>query len=116
MRASLRFSGSEVLERKVNACGFSVKTGAGSTLETRLIGAATLDKPANGQRRRILRRLLAIALAACFFVATQEGQALAQKTGGTLRVYNRDSPASMSILEESALSTVLPMMGVFNNL
>src|SRR4029077_14968488 len=28
----------------------------------------------------------------------------------------RDSPASMSILEESTLSTVLPMMGVFNNL
>src|SRR5215469_11639801 len=83
---------------------------------TRLIGAAMLDKPANGQRRRMVRRLLAIALAACFFVATQEGQALAQKTGGTLRVYNRDSPASMSILEESALSTVLPMMGVFNNL
>ncbi|MGB9644703.1 MAG: ABC transporter substrate-binding protein, partial [Stellaceae bacterium] len=31
-------------------------------------------------------------------------------------MYNRDSPPSMSILEESALSTVLPMMGVFNNL
>src|ERR1700739_4143523 len=40
----------------------------------------------------------------------------AQKSGGILRVYNRDSPPSMSILEESALSTVLPMMGVFNNL
>jgi peptide/nickel transport system substrate-binding protein len=42
--------------------------------------------------------------------------ALAQKTGGILRIYNRDSPPSMSILEESTLSTVLPMMGVFNNL
>ena len=31
-------------------------------------------------------------------------------------MYNRDSPPSMSILEELALSTVLPMMGVFNNL
>ena len=40
----------------------------------------------------------------------------AQKAGGILKVYNRDSPASMSILEEATLSTVLSMMGVFNNL
>jgi peptide/nickel transport system substrate-binding protein len=39
-----------------------------------------------------------------------------QKTGGVLKIYNRDSPPSMSILEESTLSTVLPMMGVVNNL
>ena len=43
-------------------------------------------------------------------------EAMAQKAGGALKIYNRDSPPSMSILEESALSTVLPMMGVFNNL
>jgi len=61
-------------------------------------------------------RLMAAAVAACFCIAMQSGQALAQKAGGILRVYNRDSPPSMSILEESALSTVLPMMGVFNNL
>ncbi len=42
--------------------------------------------------------------------------ALAQKQGGILKVYHRDSPASMSILEEATISTVLPMMGVFNNL
>ena len=62
------------------------------------------------------RRLTAAALAACLCIAMQSGEASAQKTGGILRVYNRDSPPSMSILEESALSTVLPMMGVFNNL
>src|SRR5215831_14253844 len=62
------------------------------------------------------RRPTAAALAACLCIAMQSGQALAQKAGGILRVYNRDSPPSMSILEESALSTVLPMMGVFNNL
>jgi peptide/nickel transport system substrate-binding protein len=33
-----------------------------------------------------------------------------------LRVYHRDSPASMSIYEETTLSTSTPMMGVFNNL
>jgi hypothetical protein len=43
-------------------------------------------------------------------------EASAQKAGGVLKVYNRDSPASMSILEEATLSTVLSMMGVFNNL
>jgi len=44
------------------------------------------------------------------------GPALAQKTGGVLRVAHRDSPASMSILEEVTISTVAPMMAVFNNL
>ena len=41
---------------------------------------------------------------------------LAQKSGGILRVYHWDSPASMSIHEEATYSTVVPMMGVFNNL
>src|SRR6266571_357459 len=44
------------------------------------------------------------------------GPASAQKQGGTLRVYHRDSPASMSIHEEATWSTIMPMMGVFNNL
>ena len=42
--------------------------------------------------------------------------ALAQKSGGVLRIYHWDSPASMSIHEEATYSTVVPMMGVFNNL
>ena len=42
--------------------------------------------------------------------------AFAQKQGGTLRVYYCDSPASMSIHEEATISTVMPVMGVFNNL
>jgi peptide/nickel transport system substrate-binding protein len=44
------------------------------------------------------------------------GTAVAQKSGGVLRVYHRDSPGSMSILEEATNSTEIPMMGVFNNL
>jgi peptide/nickel transport system substrate-binding protein len=44
------------------------------------------------------------------------GTASAQQQGGTLRVYHRDSPASMSVIEEVSLSTAMPMMGVFNNL
>ena len=42
--------------------------------------------------------------------------ALAQKPGGVLRVYHRDSPASMSIHEEGTYSVIAQMMGDFNNL
>jgi peptide/nickel transport system substrate-binding protein len=42
--------------------------------------------------------------------------AFAQKQGGILKVHHWDSPASMSIHEEATYSTVVPMMGVFNNL
>src|SRR5437588_12636359 len=42
--------------------------------------------------------------------------AAAQQSGGTLRVGHFDSPASMSMLEESTLAVNRPMMGVFNNL
>ena len=44
------------------------------------------------------------------------GAALGQKPGGTLRVYHIDSPASMSIHEEATILSVIPAMGVFNNL
>jgi len=49
------------------------------------------------------------AIAAC-------GPALAQKQGGILREYMIDSPASMSIHEESTVVAERPVMGVFNNL
>ena len=42
--------------------------------------------------------------------------ALAQKPGGILRVWLLDSPASMSIHEESTVVAERPVMGVFNNL
>src|SRR5437667_7448507 len=44
------------------------------------------------------------------------GAALAEKQGGILRIYHRDSPASMSIHEEGTVGVIMPMMGVFNNL
>jgi peptide/nickel transport system substrate-binding protein len=40
----------------------------------------------------------------------------AQKSGGILRQYIIDSPASMSIHEETTVVAERPMMGVFNNL
>src|SRR5215831_2728048 len=42
--------------------------------------------------------------------------AAAQKQGGVLRMHQREGIPSMSIHEEGTISTVLPMMGVFNNL
>src|SRR5260370_21174402 len=46
----------------------------------------------------------------------QAGAALAQKSGGVLKVYHRDNPPSASILEEATNSTVIPFMPLFNNL
>ena len=42
--------------------------------------------------------------------------ASAAKKGGVFRVYQYDSPASMSIHEESAVAAERAMMGVFNSL
>jgi peptide/nickel transport system substrate-binding protein len=49
-------------------------------------------------------------------MAAMGGPAFAQKAGGVLRLSHFDSPASMSILEESTRAALQPMMGVFNNL
>ena len=58
-----------------------------------------------------------IAVLGCLFSSVLgAGTAMAQKSGGVLKIYHRDSPASMSILEEGTNSTEIPMMGVFNNL
>src|SRR5215468_9966476 len=40
----------------------------------------------------------------------------AQKPGGILKIGHFDSPASMSMLEESTAAVNRPMMAVFNNL
>src|SRR5580693_4377198 len=61
--------------------------------------------------------LEALAAAASLLVALFAAEpALAQKQGGILKMYNPDSPASMSIHEEATIVSERPMMGVFNNL
>src|ERR1700747_152522 len=63
------------------------------------------------------RDMRALAAAVGFLAAmTTANAALAQKQGGILRLSHFDSPASMSILEESTRATLQPMMHVFNNL
>ena len=49
-------------------------------------------------------------------LALAAGAAQAQKQGGVLRIYHRDSPSNMSILENGTISVLMPMMAVMNNL
>src|SRR6266699_7021538 len=56
-----------------------------------------------------------LALASLLLALVPE-LAAAQEQGGVLHIAHRDSPASMSTLEEVTISTVAPMMAVFNNL
>src|SRR5580693_4052814 len=60
------------------------------------------------------RRML--AMAGLLAALTAAEPSLAQKQGGILRMSHFDSPASMSILEESTVAALRPVMGVFNNL
>jgi peptide/nickel transport system substrate-binding protein len=62
-----------------------------------------------------LTRGAALALGTAMALAAS-GTALAQKSGGTLRVYNTSNPPGASILEEVTIATVMPFMAVFNNL
>ena len=65
----------------------------------------------------MFRHLRSFAAGAGLLIALSAAPAaLAQKQGGILRVYMIDSPASMSIHEESTVVAERPVMGVFNNL
>src|SRR5499427_3197045 len=64
-----------------------------------------------------LRLWVAVAAASALVTALPAGtSSFAQKAGGVLKLSHFDSPASMSILEESTRAALQPMMGVFNNL
>ena len=60
---------------------------------------------------RILGRIATVLVAVVPLVGAH-----AEKPGGILRIYHRDSPASMSVHEEGSNSVSIPMMAVFNNL
>jgi peptide/nickel transport system substrate-binding protein len=59
-------------------------------------------------------RVTLIALALVGLLAASP--ALAQKRGGTLRLYHNDNPPSTSLLEESTIASVTPFAAIFNNL
>src|SRR5450432_140490 len=74
--------------------------------------------PLRGAKRRgrgIMRSVRPLAAAILSLLAASD-VALAQKQGGILRVYHRDSPGSASIHEEATYSVNVPFMPVFNNL
>jgi peptide/nickel transport system substrate-binding protein len=64
----------------------------------------------------MIRTLPTLAAAALLAAAFAAAPAVAQKAGGIMRAGHFDSPASMSMLEESTLAVNRPMSGVFNNL
>src|SRR3954451_24298948 len=63
-----------------------------------------------------MRRILAGGFAVMLLFLGEPSPAPAQKSGGVLRIPHGDSPASMSIHEESTIVAEGPMMGVVNNL
>jgi peptide/nickel transport system substrate-binding protein len=63
-----------------------------------------------------MKRDLRVLAAAGALLLFSSATASTQKQGGILKIGWFDSPASMSILEESTIATERPMMGVFNNL
>ena len=64
----------------------------------------------------MVTRFLTLSLAICAALGLPMGPAAAQQSGGILKFFHRDSPASASIHEEATISSVAPFMGVFNNL
>jgi|SRR5215472_1916570 len=63
------------------------------------------------------RDLRVLAAAGSLLLVLSMGpSAFAQKQGGILKLGHFDSPASMSMLEESTQAVNRPMSGVFNNL
>ena len=57
-----------------------------------------------------------MAIGGLALAAALSNAALAQKSGGTLKVLHMDNPPSASIHEEGTISTVIPYMAVYNNL
>src|SRR5438067_1323192 len=78
------------------------------------MGSRPAPGPKMGAGRMTIRSVAAcVALLAG---ALAGPSALAQKSGGILRMPASNSPASMSIHEESTRFAITPAMGVFNNL
>src|ERR1700687_4833452 len=63
-----------------------------------------------------MRSVQACAAVVLSLLAVSSVALAAEKQGGILRVYRRDSPASASIHEEATYSVNVPFMPVFNNL
>src|SRR5713101_5483914 len=67
-------------------------------------------------REESMRSVRVVAVTVLSLLAVSSVALAAEKQGGILRVYHRDSPASASIHEEATYSVNIPFMPVFNNL
>src|SRR6476469_4597733 len=72
--------------------------------------------PAGRKRAMTAKRGIFGAAVGVAIFGLVSSPAAAQKSGGILRQYIIDSPASMSIHEETTVVAERPMMGVMNNL
>jgi len=61
-------------------------------------------------------RILSSVLGAIAALGLTAAPALAQKSGGVMKMYIQDNPPSTSIHEEATTSTVVPFMSIYNNL
>jgi peptide/nickel transport system substrate-binding protein len=61
-------------------------------------------------------RELTVTAAALCMTLLAAAPAIAQKKGGTLRLYHNDNPPSTSLHEEATIASVTPFAAVFNNL
>src|SRR5204863_2327128 len=91
---------------------FSISLSARSVVSVGQISAGAMGGKA-GMAGKIR---IVMAAGALLMAAAAAAPAEAQKSGGILRLSHFDSPASMSILEESTRAAEQPMMHVFNNL
>src|SRR5207248_5445218 len=73
----------------------------------------TLEQEVDGMKSGSCAFAAANALSLALLITNP---AIAQKSGGILKISHFDSPASMSLLEESTAAALRPVMGVFNNL
>ena len=64
----------------------------------------------------MIRALGGVAAATALALTLTAGSAAAQKAGGTLRVYNPDSPPGLNIYEQATPFGQAPLMAVYNNL
>jgi peptide/nickel transport system substrate-binding protein len=65
---------------------------------------------------RLPGKSAACVIAALVIALSAATPVVAQKRGGTLRLYHNDNPPSTSLLEESTIASVTPFSAVFNNL
>jgi peptide/nickel transport system substrate-binding protein len=63
------------------------------------------------RNRHLLAAVIGVLITVC-----AAGGALAQKSGGILKVYNADSPPGLNIYEQATPWGQGPLMSVYNNL